>query len=346
MSSKRNHASNNGGSGYSNRNPNRGQNRDKSQRPPQKSYGKFASFVILDQMAINLDIYKKAEPSLSNETRAVQLLKRIFNDEDDSLFSRRIGNANQLLKMLEESRRTVSDSLEFRQEQKQLLDICVYDEGLRRIIEFAKAPPALRNTMLKIVSGLACYTRLDLALSWIFDRLSVWETSINDANKDREWKKWLLRLLKQASERYYKILIDSAADQYTYKQTLEMSPMILASIISFLDTMNSSDYLSTVVEILVYFSENYQNIFGQRFNDIIDLLVGWNMDPELSESKRATIVASYSKFSVFWAGYLPFAVELLNHFLTDMQTLIRELTSTRTPEAQAKQWTACASLLR
>lgn len=42
--------------------------------------------------------------------------------------------------------------------------------------------------------------------------------------------------------------------------------MILASIISFLDTMDSSDYLSTVVEILVYFSESYQNVFGQRFN--------------------------------------------------------------------------------
>lgn len=136
------------------------------------------------------------ESTLSNETRAVQLLRRIFSDDDDSLFSRRIGNANQLLKMLEESRSTISDSLEFRQEQKQLLDICVYDEGLRRIVEFPKAPPTLKNTMLKIVSGLACYTRLDLALSWIFDRLSVWDTSVND----REWKKWLLKLLKQASE--------------------------------------------------------------------------------------------------------------------------------------------------
>ncbi|KAG1088081.1 hypothetical protein G6F42_020390 [Rhizopus arrhizus] len=172
MSSKRNHSSNNSGGGYSNRNNFRGQNRDKHQRQAQKPY----------------------ESTLSNETRAVQLLRRIFSDDDDSLFSRRIGNANQLLKMLEESRSTISDSLEFRQEQKQLLDICVYDEGLRRIVEFSKAPPALKNTMLKIVSGLACYTRLDLALSWIFDRLSVWDTSVND----RELKKWLLKLLKQA----------------------------------------------------------------------------------------------------------------------------------------------------
>lgn len=70
------------------------------------------------------------------------------------------------------------------------------------------------------------------------------------------------------------------------------------------------------------------------------------MDPELSESKRATVVSSYSKFSVFWAGYLPFAVELLNHFLADMQTLIRELMSAHTLEAQTKKRAACTSLLR
>lgn len=97
--------------------------------------------------------------------------------------------------MLEESRTTISDSLEFRQEQMQLLDICIHDEGLRRIIEFSKAPSSLKMALAKLVSGLACYTRLDLALSWIFDRLSTRQTT--DVNKDREWKKWLLRLLKQ-----------------------------------------------------------------------------------------------------------------------------------------------------
>lgn len=136
----------------------------------------------------------------SGESRAIQLLHRIFKDEDDTSFARRITNANQLLNILEESRKTVSDSLQFRQEQMQLLDICIYDEGLRQIVEYAKVPSALRNTLAKIVSGLACYTRLDLALSWIFDRLDSWpnsEKSTAEINRDSEWKKWLLRLLYQ-----------------------------------------------------------------------------------------------------------------------------------------------------
>lgn len=69
------------------------------------------------------------------------------------------------------------------------------------------------------------------------------------------------------------------------------------------------------------------------------------MDPDLSESKRAIIVSSYYKFSLFWAGYLPFASELLNHFLIDMQTIVRDLTNIA-DEAQNKKWVACISLLR
>ncbi|CEP17686.1 hypothetical protein [Parasitella parasitica] len=249
MSSRRNHSSNN--SGYDKYNS-RSSNRDKNQRHALKSY----------------------ESTTTNETRAVQLLRRIFNDDDDTLFSRRIANANQLLKMLEESRGTISDSLEFRQEQKQLLDICVYDEGLQRII-----------------------------------------------------------------------LADSATDQFTYKQALEMSPMIVAGIISFLDTMDSEEFLPLAIELLLYFSENYQSVFAQRFNDIIDLLVGWNMDPNLSEAKRAIVISSYSKFSLFWSGYLPFAVDLLHHFLTDMQTLIAGLINATTDEAQAKIWGTCTNVL-
>lgn len=127
-----------------------------------------------------------------NDSRAVQLLIRIIGDHDDSSFARRLTDANQLLKSLEDSRNTVSDSLEFRQEQMQLLDICIHDEGLKRTIEFAKAPNTLKTSLRKIVSGLACYTRLDLTLSWLFEKL----LSMNEYD-ECEWKKWLLLLLKQ-----------------------------------------------------------------------------------------------------------------------------------------------------
>lgn len=139
----------------------------------------------------------------TNDSRAVQLLIRIIGDHDDSSFARRLTDANQLLKTLEDARSTISDSLEFRQEQMQLLEICLHDEGLKRTIEFSKAPNTLKVVLRKILSGLACYTRLDLTMSWLFEKLL-------STGGEIEWKKWLLLLLKQvdiAFNKFFFILI-------------------------------------------------------------------------------------------------------------------------------------------
>ncbi|KAI8353363.1 hypothetical protein BD560DRAFT_357697 [Blakeslea trispora] len=321
MTSKRNNNYGNPGN-HNNRNIARGTSRERTQRQHYKPNTNNGHLNTVNTNASNTI-------NNANDSRVIQLLRRIFSDEDDSSFTRRVTDATQLLKQLEDARSTISDSLELRQEQMQLLDICIHDGGLQRMIEFPKAPSSLKTSLIKIVSGLACYTRLDLALSWIFDRLAYSSpTTVND-NREGEWKKWLLRLLKQ-------VLIESAENQYTYKQTMEMSPMILAGVTSFLDMMESSDYLPIIVDILLYFSEHYRPLFAQRFKDIIDLFVGWNMDPELSDQKRAIILESYTKFGIYWVNCLPFAIELLTHFLSDIKTIAQELATTNQEEYRVK----------
>lgn len=44
-----------------------------------------------------------------------------------------------------------------------------------------------------------------------------------------------------------------------------MAPTVLVNTISFLDAMDTSEYLPILIEIFVYFSEHYQNLFGQQF---------------------------------------------------------------------------------
>lgn len=62
------------------------------------------------------------------------------------------------------------------------------------------------------------------------------------------------------------------SDPYTFKQMQEMLPMILASVVSFLNTMESSEYLNFVMDIIIFFAENYQNLFATRFNVRIYIL--------------------------------------------------------------------------
>lgn len=47
-----------------------------------------------------------------------------------------------------------------------------------------------------------------------------------------------------------------------------MSPTILAGVISFLDTMDSSEYLPVIIDIFSVISEQYPDLFDQRFTVI------------------------------------------------------------------------------
>ncbi|KAI9280466.1 hypothetical protein BY458DRAFT_584368 [Sporodiniella umbellata] len=257
------------------------------------------------------------------DSHAIQILKRILNDTDEQNFHHRITNATQLLNLMEKSRTMgASDSLQFRQEQMALLDICIHDERLQRAIEMPKAPATMKSVFIHLVSGLACFTRLDLVLSWIFDRLSVWanvDVSMTaDMKKNREWKKWLLGLLNQ-------VLVDSANDQYTYRQTIEMASTVLASVISFLDTMDSVEYLPIIIDTFSIFSQQYADFFGLRFTDVIDLLVEWNTDETIPDSKKTTIISAYSKFGAFWKLHLPYTMMLLDHFLSNIENTMLQL---------------------
>ncbi|KAI8975372.1 hypothetical protein BDF20DRAFT_836780 [Mycotypha africana] len=354
MSSRRPQFHSNKGSHHIQHNGSRNQsNRDNRNQQHRYQAQRSAALFVLNLCNNNLAI-KEQQTNSRNEPQSVQLLRRIIEDEDDNLFAKRVADANQLLDILENARTAHSDTLEFRQEQMRLLDLCIHEEGLQRIVEFPKAPLGLKSSLLEIVSGLACYTRLDLALSWIFDRLSIYRSLESNSNttvaidatlkdKEVEWKKWLLRLLKQ-------ILIDSSADRYTYKQLLEMSPVILNSIIAFLDTMDSVKYLPLVIDLLTHFASNHEDLFSEKFKDVIDLLVGWNMDGNIPESTKTTITNLYTSFEPYWKNHIPFAVELLTYFLNDMQSTLKELKENSTcidlkeKECNIK-WKACNNLL-
>lgn len=76
------------------------------------------------------------------------------------------------------------------------------------------------------------------------------------------------------------------------------------------------------------------------------MLVGWNMDNGLSENKREALTLSYGKFSIYWASYLPFAIELLNHFLDDINGVFQDLATINYSDAEEYKgrWKICTIL--
>lgn len=78
------------------------------------------------------------------------------------------------------------------------------------------------------------------------------------------------------------------------------------------------------------------------------MLVGWNMDASVPDSKKSIIISSFSKFDRFWMNDLAFIMELLNHLLTDVESAIGDLRSLyRKDMKEYKQrWDSCMNIFR
>ncbi|KAI9017989.1 hypothetical protein CLU79DRAFT_837480 [Phycomyces nitens] len=299
-----------GASGGYGRSPQRGPPRDTNRRHDLSSPSRPAARSTLDRN--------------TGEPRALQLLRRVLLDEDDPAYSRRSASATQLLRLLGDSRQHEPESSPNRQERNQLMDICLHGinngPDVLTVFETIKAPKALKQSVVQILSSLACSTRLDMILGWLFDYLGQWKEDYApsvETSREREVKMWLLRTLQQ-------IILDIGSDSYNRLQFEELSSSVVANLITFLDAMDSADYLPDVLDALIVFSKNCGEKFTARFQDVIDLLVGWNIDPALPEPKRL-LLKGKSKQCL----ELPFAFELLYHFLNDMRGYVTEITSTK-----------------
>jgi hypothetical protein len=192
------------------------------------------------------------------ESQALQLLQVVLNEERD--LPMRNNTAVTLMKLLEDGRQQ-QDGLAARQEQTMLLDRCLNYPGIRHLFDSTKIPVSLKQVMVSIMSGLACYTRPDIMFSWIFEHMALWATGeIIDPARERDWKTWLLKLLKQ-------VLLDGSSEgQLVFRQMKEMAPNIMAGVIYFLDSMDIPDYLASLVDVLSIMAERFSDAFSQRFS--------------------------------------------------------------------------------
>lgn len=57
----------------------------------------------------------------------------------------------------------------------------------------------------------------------------------------------------------------------------------------FLDAMDTSDYLPEVLQVIQVIASSCPVAFSDKFQDMMDLLVGWHIDPHLSDQRRNMI---------------------------------------------------------
>ncbi|XP_027356375.1 serine/threonine-protein kinase SMG1-like isoform X2 [Abrus precatorius] len=98
------------------------------------------------------------------------------------------------------------------------------------------------------------------------------------------------------------------------------------------DERTSLSLLHRILGVITLISLKFVRCFQPHFPDIVDLLLGWALVPDLAQSDRRVILDSFLQFQKHWVGSLPMSLRLLTKFLGDMEALLHDGTPGTPPQ--------------
>jgi len=87
---------------------------------------------------------------------------------------------------------------------------------------------------------------------------------------------------------------------------------------------NEMPLLEPLLGVLTVCGVRFSHRLQPYFIDMVDLLLGWALDPEHPEGDRRLIVDSFLKFQRMWVRNPQFPLNLLRKFLDDMEMLAHD----------------------
>ncbi|KAL1324074.1 hypothetical protein AAHE18_13G061900 [Arachis hypogaea] len=101
-------------------------------------------------------------------------------------------------------------------------------------------------------------------------------------------------------------------------------PILKACQVLLEDERTSLSLLHRLVGVITLISLKFLRCFQPHFPDIVDLLLGWALVPDLADSDRKVIMDSFLQFQKHWVGSLAMSLRLLTKFLGDMEALLQD----------------------
>ncbi|KAJ3043387.1 Serine/threonine-protein kinase smg1 [Rhizophlyctis rosea] len=240
--------------------------------------------------------------------RAYTILGRAFKDESDPMYTKRTQSANQFVAFYagatgsSDANFFVSDGL-----------IRMYGEVIYDVLGDPRTPNGYKTAIVRciVAIGSVYVAQATPFLAFVFDRLNSTQGS---NSKDKEVKIWLLTALRE--------FVGPSSDQLDGQRSEILLAGILSNLQTFLDSMESHEFLPKVLDILTLISDKYPQIFNDAFKDVVDLVVGWGVDPSVPRSTQALISDSFKRLWRFWRNHMDFGLELLRHLIMDVEELV------------------------
>ncbi|KAI8817446.1 uncharacterized protein EV422DRAFT_225192 [Fimicolochytrium jonesii] len=244
-------------------------------------------------------------------------LAGMLRGDRDPSYSRRIAAADDLLAILDPSMHGNALGLPcYPVNQPHVFNACA--NSVADALEAMRSPNAYKQRVAKCIAAMGACLHLDGRpfVRWIFEQLLGMGQKRLSREAERDLCNWLLVVVRDYVERL-SALGDSAG------HAEETISQILVDMQTFLDMMESADFLPKSLDVFQIIAETFPDAFSVCFKDIVDLLVGWNIDPSLPKNVSALISDTLKKLWFFWAQHITFALELARHLLSDIQDTVQ-----------------------
>ena len=90
---------------------------------------------------------------------------------------------------------------------------------------------------------------------------------------------------------------------------------------SVLESLQSHYLVAPIVEVLQIIGSRFPAVLSPVFKDLVDLMLGWSLDPNIPAASRLQISSSFSDFRELWIENLVFTESLLSKFVLDVEGL-------------------------
>ena len=115
---------------------------------------------------------------------------------------------------------------------------------------------------------------------------------------------------------------------------------VVKELVNLLETVEHYQMVIPIIVNLQQIARLFPLVVSGVFKDIIDLLVGWSLDPIVPERARQQITTTFANFEEHWSEHLDFAEALLSKLVDDLEAL-DQVVRTKLPEVHgAQSWTS------
>ncbi|KAJ3395408.1 hypothetical protein HDU92_005932, partial [Lobulomyces angularis] len=123
---------------------------------------------------------------------------------------------------------------------------------------------------------------------------------------------------KEIKTKLYHIIMSMIESKRLPPQSIQL---ILYKFQTYMDGMplEDSHYLPQILDVFNLTADLYPMILSNSFQDIVDRIVGWLVDPKISQAVSSAILDTFKKFQPFWCQHLQFCIALLTQLIKDTQ---------------------------